>query len=72
MSYAKCYDSFQTGFPITSIREIQMLSTIEHENIVKLEEIVVGKDRDRYNEYGELLLAYTWLWSTVNKILIIY
>lgn len=42
----KLYNEGQTGFPITSIREIQALMSIEHQNIVRLEDIVVGKDRD--------------------------
>ena len=72
MRYEQKHITFQTGFPITSIREIQMLSTIDHENIVKLEEIVVGKDRDRQKQYVVLRLVCIWLWSIANRILIIY
>ncbi|TPX41804.1 hypothetical protein SeMB42_g05404 [Synchytrium endobioticum] len=33
------------GFPITGIREIKILTTLRHPNIVKLKEIVSSKDR---------------------------
>ena len=31
------------GFPITAIREIKILSSLQHENVVKLREIVRSK-----------------------------
>ena len=31
------------GFPITAIREVKILKALEHENIVKLIEIVTSK-----------------------------
>ena len=34
------------GFPITSLREIKILSTIKHPNIVNLKEVVVGYKKD--------------------------
>jgi cyclin-dependent kinase 12/13 len=33
-------DNEKEGFPITAIREIKLLSTLKHENIVNLREIV--------------------------------
>jgi cyclin-dependent kinase 12/13 len=33
------------GFPITAIREIKLLSTLKHENIVNLREIVRSKGK---------------------------
>lgn len=33
-------DTEKEGFPITAIREIKILSTLQHENVVKLREIV--------------------------------
>lgn len=35
------------GFPLTAVREIKILSHLSHRNIVKLEEVVVGKKNDR-------------------------
>jgi serine/threonine protein kinase len=36
------------GFPITSIREINILKELDHENIVKLKEVVVGFKKEKY------------------------
>ena len=36
------------GFPITAIREIKLLSTLKHENIVNLREIVRSKGKRTY------------------------
>lgn len=36
-------DTEKEGFPITAIREIKILKSLKHKNIVNLEEIVVGK-----------------------------
>ena len=35
-------DKEKNGFPITSLREIQTLMTANHDNIVRVREIVVG------------------------------
>ena len=37
----------ERGFPITSIREINLLRTLDHENIIKLKEIVTGENLDK-------------------------
>ena len=37
----------ERGFPITSIREINLLRSLDHENIVKLKEIVTGENLDK-------------------------
>jgi serine/threonine protein kinase len=34
-------DQEQGGFPITSTREIQILKLVDHENVVKLEDIII-------------------------------
>ena len=36
------------GFPITALREIKLLSTMKHENIVNLREIVRSKGKRTY------------------------
>lgn len=38
-------DNEKEGFPITAIREIKLLSTLKHENIVNLREIVRSKGK---------------------------
>lgn len=35
---------FKTGFPISSLREINILLNIRHKNIVELKEVVVGRN----------------------------
>jgi len=39
-------DKEKGGFPLTSIREIKLLKSLKHPNIVELKEIVVGKKPD--------------------------
>ncbi len=34
------------GFPITSLREINILSSLKHPNIVNLKEVLVGYKKD--------------------------
>ena len=38
-------DNAQDGVPVTGMREIQTLRDCSHENIVRLQEVVVGEDR---------------------------
>jgi len=48
------------GFPITSLREINILSSINHPNIIKLKEVVVGFKKESVFlsfEYCEIDLA---------------
>ncbi|KAH3772083.1 cyclin-dependent kinase 10-like isoform X2 [Dreissena polymorpha] len=50
----------KNGFPISSLREINILLNLRHENIVQLKEVVVGKKLDRLflvMEYCEQDLA---------------
>jgi len=35
------------GFPVSGLREINLLLNLDHENVVPLTEIVVGKHLDR-------------------------
>jgi cyclin-dependent kinase 12/13 len=36
-------DNEKEGFPITAIREIKILKKLQHENVIKLKEIVTSK-----------------------------
>lgn len=40
-------DQEKEGFPVTAIRELKMLRSLRHENIVNLKEIVTGKNQNR-------------------------
>lgn len=39
-------DQEKEGFPVTAIRELKMLRSLRHENIVQLKEIVTGKNQN--------------------------
>ena len=39
-------DNEREGFPLTAIREIKLLKTLKHENIVCLKDIVTGSEDD--------------------------
>lgn len=41
-------DQEKEGFPVTAIRELKMLRSLQHENIVNLKEIVTGKNQNRH------------------------
>ena len=36
-------DNEKEGFPITAIRDIKILKTLDHKNIIKMKEIVTSK-----------------------------
>lgn len=40
-------DNERDGFPITAVRELKLLKSLQHDNIVNLKEIVVGKNRGK-------------------------
>lgn len=40
-------DQEKEGFPITAIRELKMLRSLQHENIVNLKEIVTGQNQNK-------------------------
>ena len=44
------------GVPVTGLREIQTLMDCEHENIVRLREVVVGEDTSRIEKYVSAVL----------------
>jgi CTD kinase subunit alpha len=35
------------GFPVTSIREIKIIQELNHPNVIKMKEVVVGLKNDR-------------------------
>ena len=40
-------DVEKDGFPVTCLRELKILKSMEHPNIVKLKEVVTGSSLDR-------------------------
>ncbi len=40
-------DQEKEGFPVTAIRELKMLRSLKHENIVELKEIVTGENQNK-------------------------
>lgn len=40
-------DQEKDGLPVSGLREIQVLMSCSHENVVKLKEVVVGKSLER-------------------------
>jgi cyclin-dependent kinase 10 len=41
-------EMFRNGFPVSGLREIQVLMACNHENVVRLKEVVVGKSLERF------------------------
>lgn len=50
-------DQEKDGLPISGLREIQILKYCNHENIVRLNEVVVGKSLERYR------ICFFWRYS---------
>ena len=69
-------DNEKEGFPITAIREIKILKSLDHKNVIKLKEIVTSKVRNAVRTLfaQDLLLlttraVYTWClntWITIS------
>jgi cyclin-dependent kinase 12/13 len=38
-------DNEKEGFPITAVREIKLLKTLDHENVIRLREIVRSRGK---------------------------
>lgn len=41
-------DQEKDGLPVSGLREIQILMSCSHENIVRLKEVVVGRSLERF------------------------
>ena len=52
------------GIPISGLREINILLNLRHENIVQLNEVVVGKSLERF--YWHLLILNIVVWHPPN------
>lgn len=45
-------DQEKDGLPISGLREIQILKNCAHDNIVRFNEVVVGRSLERYMYIG--------------------
>lgn len=54
-------DNEKEGFPITAIREIKILKELDHENIVKLKEIVTSKATDYNRGKGSIYMVFEYM-----------
>lgn len=63
-------DNEKEGFPITAIREIKILKKLQHENVIKLKEIVTskgpekddnGKSGDSNKFKGSIFLVFEYM-----------
>ena len=57
-------DNEKEGFPITAIREIKILKSLDHKNVIKLKEIVTSKVRNAVSTLFAqdlLLLTHSFL-----------
>ncbi|WIA40855.1 hypothetical protein OEZ86_004522 [Tetradesmus obliquus] len=53
-------DNEKEGFPITAIREIKLLSSLKHENIVNLREIVRSKVTKESKYRGDIFMVFDY------------
>lgn len=53
----------RTGFPITSLREINILQRIRHPNIIQLKEVVVGVS------YTDIYMVMEFMEHDVHKLM---
>lgn len=51
-------DQEKDGLPVSGLREIQILMSCSHENIVRLKEVVVGRSLERFAKKGSLSTSH--------------
>jgi len=54
-------DNEKEGFPITAIREIKILKELDHDNVVKLKEIVTSKATDYNRGKGSIYMVFEYM-----------
>ncbi|GBG89574.1 hypothetical protein CBR_g49363 [Chara braunii] len=54
-------DNEKEGFPITAIREIKILKKLNHENVIKLKEIVTSKATDSNKYKGHIYMVFEYM-----------
>jgi len=48
------------GFPVTALREVKFLSQVEHDNIVRLKEVVTSKASDATRNKGSVFMVFEY------------
>ncbi|KAK9842364.1 hypothetical protein WJX81_008632 [Elliptochloris bilobata] len=54
-------DNEKEGFPITAIREIKLLKNLEHENVIRLKEIVRSQSHKCNNMKGSIYMVFDYM-----------
>ncbi|XP_059308110.1 cyclin-dependent kinase C-1 isoform X3 [Lycium ferocissimum] len=54
-------DNEKEGFPITAIREIKILKKLQHENVIKLKEIVTSQGADNNKYKGNIYMVFEYM-----------
>lgn len=65
-------DQEKEGFPVTAIRELKMLRSLRHENIVNLKEIVTGKNQNRHTAHRnkhEIYMVFEYVDHDLNGLM---
>lgn len=65
-------DQEKEGFPVTAIRELKMLRSLRHENIVNLKEIVTGKNQNRHTTHRnkhEIYMVFEYVDHDLNGLM---
>ncbi|OIW04170.1 hypothetical protein TanjilG_00730 [Lupinus angustifolius] len=52
-------DNEREGFPMTALREIKILQKLDHENVIKLKEIVTSPDANKYK--GGIYMVFEYM-----------
>ncbi|EHA8587851.1 hypothetical protein COCNU_scaffold003404G000010 [Cocos nucifera] len=52
-------DNWKEGFPVPVIREIKLLKKMDHENVIKLKEIVTSLDGNKYK--GNIYMVFEYM-----------
>ena len=62
-------DNDKEGFPITAMREIKLLKSLNHKNIVNLVEIVTSSPSDMEQGKGEVYLVFEYAEHDLQGVL---
>lgn len=54
-------DNEKEGFPITAIREIKILKSLDHKNVIKLKEIVTSKAHALNQNKGSIYMVFEYM-----------
>ena len=60
------------GFPVSGLREINLLLNLQHDNIVPLTEIVVGKRLDRFQLLHFSVSVFCMFRLTVGQCIVLF